>query len=385
MVWLATTLYAYEGLLFIRHCMNLKPAPEFLLEDYGYYADAYNRWCMGENPYADQRIGTAFLYPPQALFLVALLEWCPSPETRFALFVTVSLVLVAAMLLMLSQHTGVSVSSVPWVVPIAFGFGPLLFSTYMGQINIIVAFFICVVIVQRKDHPFIAGVVLSAAIVIKLTPVFLLFLFADRWWKRSMSGVLVGIVCSSLATGFVYGWTVWPRYFEILNVLTEAFPLGSGKYTMVNVFYLGFTSLGWDFSSVAPMVQRAYVVIMVLLFSLATRLNCRSKTGDPLVAVLVFGMTILPNIVWYHHFVLFLPVIILLALRSPLTPGRAWRIVVLLAIVQCLPLLVPMNYGALVLQGTVLLIIGMSVGEMWFRDPSSRASQTTTSARSSCE
>ena len=321
---LAALLAIYVGLGIHSQVSHLieKPLPQFLMEDYGYYAAGFARFRAGESPYADHQIGTAFLYPPQSLLLVGAFETIRSLPVKFAVYATLSLLsLVALVLLVLREcevPLGTRRSGLAFVL--ALGFAPVGWCLYLGQINLFVALTIAAGFFLAARRPLLAGAAIAVGAAIKLTPVLLLVLFLQRRYLRVHLAFLVTSVALVLVTGAVFGFHQFVDYVVVVRELGHSFPVGlNGSLTVVNTLFLaaGVARLPTDgWLDDAQLLYTAGVFGLLLVAAWMTR---RGQDRQLLYALVALALTALPNVLWYHHMVFALAGLLTLLL-SPESP-----------------------------------------------------------------
>jgi hypothetical protein len=72
-------------------------------------------------------------------------------------------------------------------------------------------------------------------------------------------------------------------------------------------------------------VHRGLIIYMAAVFVLSGVLTTLTREKEPLFIILGFGLALMPNVMWYHHYVFFLlPVIVWLAWRRKHPAVVAW-------------------------------------------------------------
>ena len=305
---LAALLAVYVGLGIHSQVSHLieKPLPQFLMEDYGYYAAGFARFRAGQSPYADHVIGTAFIYPPQSLLIVGAFEAIRSLPIKFAVYATLSLLsLVALVLLVLREckvPLGTQRSGIAFVL--ALGFAPVGWCLYLGQINLFVALTIAAGFFLAARRPLVAGAAIAVGAAIKLTPVLLLVLFLQRRYLRVHLAFLVTSVALVLVAGAVFGFHQFVDYATVARELGHSFPVGlNGSLTVMNTLFLaaGVAQLPMDgWLGEAQLLYSACVGGLLLVAAWLTR---RGHDRQLLYALVALALTALPNVLWYHHMV----------------------------------------------------------------------------------
>jgi hypothetical protein len=296
-----------------------KPLPEFLMEDYGYYARAYARWQAGDSPYADRVIGTAFIYPPQSLLLVGFFESLGPLPIKYAVYATLSLIALLSSVVLVLRACEVPASDPrAWLaLVLALGFAPVGWCLYLGQVNLFVAFTVAAGFFLADSRPRAAGAAIAVGVAIKLTPIALLVLLLHRRYLRVHVAFAVTSLLLALVTGLVFGFEHYAAYVAVAQELKDSFPVGlNGSLSFLNSLYLMVGAVGLDnegWHGAAQLLYTAVVGSMLLASAWITRDGRQRHVFYALVAL---GMTVLPNVLWYHHLV-FLLAALLTLLLSP--------------------------------------------------------------------
>jgi hypothetical protein len=336
--------YAAVGLHRQTAMVQEKPLPRFLMEDYNCYGRAWSRWRAGESPYADHHVGsTAFLYPPQSLLLVGGLEWIHSMPAKFAIYGTLSLLALAAVVVLALRASRTSAGDPrAWAAAaLALLFAPVGTSLFLGQVNILIACTLAAGYFLADRNPRIAGAAIAVGAAIKLTPVFLLVLFFRRKYLQLWASFLVTSVVLTGVTALVFGIAPFVEFLAIARMMNETFPVGfNGSLSFVNLIYLlgGKFGLheGWE-----PFGQHIYALVLMGLVLGAVYLTRDGRRRDLLFALVSLALTVMPNVLWYHHFVFVLPALFALWLSPESTPALRVTSLVGLGLIQLDHLLSP--------------------------------------------
>lgn len=340
--------------------LEIKPFPTWALEDYGYYAAAFERLMAGGDPYEVRSIGEAYLYPPQALLGVAVFEAIAVQEVKIAAYWLVSVALSVWMVLAAQRHMDARIAPI-WLACFA-GFLPFWVSTYIGQINIFVATCIFFYFTNLKTRPGLAGCLLAVAVALKVTPGILILLALRADFKR----VVLGAVGMSLAlvaiTAALFGPELFWTFLDVLRDLSSQTVYGARQVSILNVIYLIFTSLGWDVSAIASL----QTFVWLLVFT-AVGLALWMTPKDDLrlaFAIICLAMTIGANVIWLHHFTFLMPALFLLAARMPNRLAVA-AVVLVIGAVQIIPSFAPDNFGGLMLQTCLWGAVALFLWALW--------------------
>ena len=319
--------YAAIGLHRQTAILQDKPLPAFLMEDYNCYGRAWVRWRAGESPYADQNVGsTAFLYPPQSLLLVGGFEAFHSLASKFALYSTLSLLALGAIVALALRASRTSPGDPrAWAAAIlALGFAPVGTSLFLGQVNILVACTLAAGYFLADRHPRVAGAAIALGAAIKVTPVFLLVLFLRRRYLSLWLSFLATSAALAGVTAAILGVGSFREFLAIVHTMNNTFPVGfTGSLSFINLVYL----LGGKFGALQdgggwqPFGQHIYSLALLVLVLAAAFLARDGRRRDLLFAMVSLAITVMPNVLWYHHFVFVLPALFALWLSPESTPA----------------------------------------------------------------
>jgi hypothetical protein len=347
---LLALLALYVGLSIHSQVSHLtdKPLPDFLMEDYSYYARGYARWQAGDSPYADRVIGTAFIYPPQALLVVAFFESLGPLPIKYAVYATLALAALLGSVLLVLRGLDVSPSDprgdqrVWLALVLALGFAPFGWCLYLGQVNPFVAFTAAAGFFLAERRPYAAGAAIAVGVAIKLTPLVMLVLLLRRRYLRVHIAFAVASLALFAIAGAVFGFRHYLDYLAVARELKDSFPLGlNGSLSLVNSLYLIAGAVGLPTDGWQGAVQLLYTLVvgsMLLLGSWLTRDGLHRHLFYALVAL---GMTLMPNVLWYHHLVFLLPALLTLVLSTQSSTMLRAAASVALGVIQLDRLLYP--------------------------------------------
>ena len=265
-------------------------------------------------------IGVGFLYPPPALLVVGTLvrttDLCQEylgidrVMLRAALLTITNVLFLALTIYGVARKYGYTLSDVWWWFPLGLGFAPFLEVLHVGQINVISQFGVFVMFALAESVPMVGGLGLALSIVTKVTPLALIgYLVASRNLKAIL-GAFIGLIALCLLAGLAFGWQPFATYVGVFQRLLDAYPLGANSQSLVAVLQ----GHGLIADSHAPTVHRALTVYLLFVFAVSAVIAYVSRQREPLFIVLSLGLALMPNVMWYHHYVFFLlPVLIWLA------------------------------------------------------------------------
>jgi hypothetical protein len=229
-----------------------------------------------------------------------------------------------------------------WTLPtlaacvlLAGTFHPVWHHLKIGQSSLLVLLLlsICLAMLLRgKDLA--AGLALSGAILLKLTPALLLGLLAIRGRWKAAGAAIAGVVLLSLASVPIVGWEAQATYF------TRMVPcLSAGTAFHPNQSLNGFLTrvLGFgdyrkaDLSAEYPVPRMAAVLVGLVLVALSLhavwrwRRDQRPSVIEDGFATLVLASLLVSPISWEHHYVsALIPAWILARRWAESAPRRAW-------------------------------------------------------------
>ncbi|HEY6881117.1 MAG TPA: glycosyltransferase family 87 protein [Polyangiales bacterium] len=367
--------------------LALKPLPQYLMEDYGYYAQAFARWQRGQSPYADHTIGTAFLYPPPSLLLVGALEALGPLAVKYAGYATASLLAFVGGLALVVRgartlegepreralreralrETFASEERVYIALALALGFAPVAWCLYLGQVNLFVMFCLAAGFYLADRHPYAAGAAIAIGAAIKLTPVALLVLMLRTRYAKVFVGFVLALAVLTGITVVVFGSALFGDYVGTVRALKDSFPLGlNGSISVLNTLYLLAGALGLPNEGWYGAVQLLWTG-SVGAAMLAAAWYGRAQR-HLLFALVVLGMTVVPNVLWYHHLVFVIPALVTLWLSPQSTPWLRAGAVLAFAIMQLDGVLSP-KLDKLTTTPVLVLLFGITLGTMLARAP----------------
>lgn len=266
-----------------------------------------------------------FTYPPIAAWLFAPLTWVPLPAASLGFTLASLATLVVGVAVMMEALGWRRPQTLLLITGIALTLGPVRETLSLGQVNIMLTALVLVGTLRLARRPWCAGILIGAAVAIKLTPaVFLVFLLFRRDWRR-LASTLVS-ACAWTGIGFVVAPTASVTYWT--STLLDPSRIGGLAFTAnqsVNGLLqrLGGPVLG---DRLAWLVIAGFVGL--LLCGVAWVATRRGETLLAWVAVAMIALACSP-VSWSHHWVSALPLLMLIAARrepwrwSVLIPGVA--------------------------------------------------------------
>lgn len=273
---------------------------------------------------------TAFVHPP-------LVAWLAQPLTRapFATVVHVWLVLsafaLAAALWLSLDVFAPRWRNAPTLAALMFAmlaFEPARYSFWLAQTTPwIMLAVVGALALERRDKLLLAGLVMSLAAFVKLTPLVFALIWLWQGKRRALAGLgagLGGLSVVSVATmGIDANVTFVHRVGEIGRISLVAFNNHSiGAFVMR--FFVPHEEIERFTMFRTAVVARVAVVLVAAVLVLVPVWSLRGRRNDPLVhgfALLV--ILLVPNIAWTHYFVLLVPVGMLALARTETPRARA--------------------------------------------------------------
>jgi Glycosyltransferase family 87 len=349
--------------------LALKPLPQFLMEDYSYYAAAFARWQAGESPYADHVIGTAFLYPPPSLLLVGALEALGPLPTKFAGYATLSLLALVATIALVVRESQAPRERVYVGIVLALGFVPVAWCLHLGQVNLLVMFCLAAGFYLADRQPVAAGAAIALGACIKLTPVVLLVLMLRARYLRVFLGFAATTAALTVLTAAVFGLSPFADYVGTVRALKDSFPLGlNGSISVINTLYLLAGTLGLPNEGWHAAVQAAWTACLGVLMLTSAWLARGGEQRHLFFALVALSMTVLPNVLWYHHLVFVIPALLTLGLSAQSTLPLRAAAVLAFAVMQLDTVLSP-KLDKLTTTPVLVLLIGLVFATLLQRVP----------------
>lgn len=314
-------LYLALGVYTELRFMEVKPPPQGLHEDFGYYTKALADTAAGKGPYAEQSIGQGFLYPPTALFVVEPFARIANRMARIVVFTVLSVAMACLAVWLVGRSFGLSPAETWWWYALALGSAPFFEVLHMGQINTFAALGTALVFAGTSMAPWVAGVGLALGTLTKVTPVVLvLYLVVARRYEALQAGAWIIALALGLA-GLRYGWGSLAQYPGVFSWLTTQFSLDANSQSLVAKLaaYLPWVEVH------PARVQTALTIYAGAVLAVSAALAWRSKEAVPLFVVSGLAMVLSPNIVWYHHWVfLLVPLMVWMGWKKLSPPVVLW-------------------------------------------------------------
>lgn len=263
-----------------------------------------------------------YLYPP--LFAIAMLPltWLSYPAA-FAAWLAMNVLFLAASLAIFLTGRRPRPLVTAGCILVAGAFYPVWHHLKIGQSSLLVLLLLTAayaLLRARRDTA--AGLVLSGAILLKLTPGILLVLLAlHRRWRAAtaaVAGVLALSALSSMVVGIGPQATYFLRMVPMLGAGTAFYPNQSLNGFLTRVLHMGdYRKADLSLDLPWPRLLAVAAGLVIIVLSVAAIARRRRELGGESFqdgyATLVMASLLVSPISWEHHYVLaLLPAWILL-------------------------------------------------------------------------
>jgi alpha-1,2-mannosyltransferase len=319
-----------------------------------------------------------YLYPPPSLLAFWPLAEL-SPAAGHAAFLVVShLCYLGSIWLMLTRLSPLPANQGRRDLTLAFClvyllcFDPALATLGIGQVNLIVLFFICLALaaLKRGSSAWCVALPLSVAILLKTYPVLLLPLLAFRRQFRAIALTCVFFGIFTAIAALVLPWEIWTSWFrDILpaggyanNQVAAAGPWNQSINGFVTRLLLNNdfcpAPLAHPFLAKPVATALALMVMGVTLFfsfRLSKRGGHQKGGGDEISAFLLMIFLVAP-LSWDHHLVYILPAAVLAISLIVNGPARGKTAVMVAAALFLIAWKIPFDHPVLLHGWWTLLI-----------------------------
>lgn len=316
------------------------------LGDFAIYERAAKLALQGQSPYFVYHIGAGFLYPPPALFLIEPFLHIQSSSLKFIVLTVLNVAIIIFIFSKLANRYKVNRGVLLFTFFLIFTFAPLLELIYIGQINIVILLGIFLMFYYEGKRAWLSGFGLALATLIKITPIFLtLYLIANRRLKEIK--FFVGFIVFFSALSIIrYGMKPWLEFPSLLTWLTNQYPIDTNSQSTISnlLDFIWRMQYRFDpspnlFSMNVKLLHLSIVSVLIgicLLTALGIFFKRNESTKnqkETLLIVLLMAMTLMPNIVWYHHYLFLTLALAIWVYRQKLTLSVSlWCLIGLLLI-----------------------------------------------------
>lgn len=316
------------------------------LSDFAIYERAAKLAIRGESPYFVYFVSESFLYPPPSLFLIEPFLHIQSASLKFVLLTLLNAAMIIFVFSKLAKRYEINKGVLLFTLLLLFTFAPFLELIYIGQINVIILLGIFLMFYYEGKREWLSGFGLALAVLIKITPVILaLYLAANRRFKE-LKFFVVFILLLSVLSVMRYGVELWLQFPPLLVWLTNQYPIDTNSQSTISnlLDFIWRMQYRFDpspnlFSMNVKLLHLSIVSVLIgicLLTALGIFFKRNESTKnqkETLLIVLLMAMTLMPNIVWYHHYLFLTLALAIWVYRQKLTLSVSlWCLIGLLLI-----------------------------------------------------
>ncbi|MCX8000179.1 MAG: DUF2029 domain-containing protein, partial [Leptospiraceae bacterium] len=261
------------------------------------------------------------------LYPIASLEY----ETAGRIFFLFNFIALLGALFILNTRSSIlCIPSVTLFCTLLLSFRVLENHAINNQVGLLLLFLTLIAVYSPKD--WLSGLVLSLAVIIKLTPaIFLLYFFFQKRWKFFLYFFGFFTLWSLLPFlfGVEYGLKQWENWYEMVFLNAMKSPLfrawknnQSLIGTLAKYFLIGADPLNqaiFDMPFIvlsAIQVKLIFLILSLILILLTSWKYFQTKNEDNFLASLFILSTVLSGISWVHTFVTLIPAFEILVSKS---------------------------------------------------------------------
>lgn len=280
------------------------------LFDFGYYIRAVQNYSKGLNPYFVEN----FAYPPPVLFIFYPLSRLPIFWSQIIwTFVSLSSLIFALKYIFKVVDWKPTKNEILIIFSLSILSFPVRWTFGLGQINFLFLFFIVLTYYfSIKNKNVFAGICLGISVILKMTPLLLLFYFLIKRRFKIIIAALITIVSLLIFSGLIFGFDLLKDYLFI--VIPRLFdPLSKHGY-----YNQAFSSLsaGLIFDkNILTIVNFLFAGILVVIDFFIFRKKKKVDALDYSLAIIT--MLLVNGFSWQHHFALLLFPLLTLSKVSP--------------------------------------------------------------------
>ncbi len=269
-------------------------------------------------------------HPPLMTFAVALPMRLMGARPTILLVNFVSLLALAASVLLLLRGFGVSVSRTRCaaIIALLLGWYPVIYLLRVGQSGLLLLLLmIAGWQFLRKGQPVAAGVAIGLATALKLYPGLLLVYLLLRN-RKAFASALGTVAAAFLSVGLLAGWDVFRQYSVTVNFVTETYRNYPSNFSLTG--WLTYLSRP---THVSELWTGAIFLVLAAGMMAVPCLLCAAGPGwseglrptpdDALYGTLIALMPLLSPIAWQHYWVVLVFPLFIIALR--VAEGGDWK------------------------------------------------------------
>jgi len=288
----------------------IKLISQFPLNDFSVYIDGTRATLIGKNPY-ELWFFDRYNYSPSATLFFLPFTWV-STNTAEYIFTAISI----ASLYLIIIYSLASLSIKPhwstklFLFALALRLFPVRLTLSLGQVNLIVLCLIMAAFYFQQKKPLLAGGLLGVAAVIKLTPAPLIIYFLLKQKYRLVISFLATIIVINFTSIIKFSLPLTQYYYiHVLPELNSRLTQGTINATYMNQSITALLARFKVFNDSNNLIR--YIISVFTLLLLAIR---HKKLSDfQIFSLLLIILTIFfPIFVWQHHYVVVIPLLIML-------------------------------------------------------------------------
>lgn len=289
------------------------------LLDFEVYYNYSKIFLSGGNPYAQN---VPLNYPPSALLFFSPFTLFPQ-KTAEIVFTSLSLISLLMSIYLLTKITNSRLLSQLIIAALLFQSFPAKFTLGMGQVNLIVLFFLVLTFIKdQQKKEFQAGIFWGTAMMIKLIPIPMIIYFLVR---KKINTAVVGLtllLSSNLVMLYFYPGML--SYFQtILPHLTSSVGKGVSIYDQsLRAFFMRLR---------LPQNYELSIFIGIILLILAVNKYRKDRHDLTFYSLILAITTITNSFAWQHHFVFLIPGFIVIITSVTYSNNLAKRILVFIS------------------------------------------------------
>lgn len=366
------------------------------IEDYQHYHEASLRFI--KNPsllYLSQSNTslTGFIYPPLSIIFFLPFSFLPLKFAYLSFMIIGYIALVFSIVIfvkILEQELNYPLKPSLKIacILISLAFAPTFMNAIYGQVNTLVLFF-CVFYIwlAKKNKPWLAGLILSLSIWLKLYPIFLVLLsFFNKTYRKTLPSAMGSLILYPILSLFIIPFELYYYYFfimlpnlsnliivhvmnqSLMAILTRLFlPFYYYKLwgtqgvisinigiKILNLFFICFFFLYiYKFKKQKTLLLETLFLAMVPMFTIL-------GWGYTYVMVLPLGLLLLLHSIKENFFTKFIVLISMLLFIQPSYSDLAYE--------NCLPIFLRVIfYSRYLLSALILFFVWLHMVKSWVK------------------
>lgn len=269
-------------------------------QDFEYFYTAGKLVGQGENPYITWK-GGLIRNPPPTMLFYALLPLLPIHISQLV-FYTISFGAFFLGSYIIFKSLNLKISLKLWLtyLTLILLFFPFRYTLGSGQLNnlLFLCFALAFYLLERKKSLW-SSVPLSIAIILKVIPIFFLFIFFLQKRFKLLLMTIVDIVILELVTFLVFGLELFENYFQVSK---SYFDYGASSY--YNQSLAGFLTRTWNSPQLTKWILLLTLVIALLIL---THWMLNLKKRNFIINSAIWNIGILYILIfspfsWQHYF-----------------------------------------------------------------------------------